>query len=211
MKNIFLTLLVIVFFILGCAEPGTIEKEREIIIREQYGLPNTAQVVQVWPQPETVGMRMKEVVDELLDGRQLYAAWSTQTPEDDFNDGIMYINNSYTSNGIIHTLDLSTLVGGEPSQVYFIVEWVSGCQDETFNVHFRPKGYNVDYVTGQARYNDTSNLVSTITNADGEIEWYHSYGWPYWSNPSCEPGFEVYKYMEVVVYCVFYTNGVTVN
>lgn len=209
MKNLMI-FLVLFFLFFSCAVPETI-KEKVIIIREVYNLPDTAKVVQVWPEVEPIVIKnTKDVFEKIFSLQQLYAAHSSQTPEEDFNDGIMYVDNAESTNGVVHILDLSSLIQNKPSIVYFIIEWVAGCEDETFIAYFRPSGYNVQYASGISRYNQPSSMVSTITNDTGQIEWYHDYMWPYWQNPGCAPGFEIYKYQQIKIWAVFYANGVVV-
>jgi len=129
----------------------------------------------------------------------------------DFEDGRMYVENSFNGDGIIHTLDLSPLIGNNKSAyVSILTLWVNGCQDESFTAWFRPKkidsGLNeidVKYEGASCHYNESSRLIIVPTNADGDLEWYHDYTWNFLHS-------DVEKWMDIEIWAYCFVNN-TVN
>jgi hypothetical protein len=206
MRN-WIILLVIVFFILGCTTPEQKIIETKVeTIRETYGIPDTATIKQVWPEVAATTFNLQNVIDNLLSPSQIYAAdQPIKTKDEYFIDGIMYKDNSFPvsegGDGIIHELDLTSIVQNKASTVYFLVEWESGCQDETFSVFFKPHGYNVIYEQATCRYGNPSKMAYTMTSDDCIVDWYHNYTWNFDHSG-------VNKQIGVIVYAVYYSNGV---
>jgi hypothetical protein len=202
----FMIILISVFILFSCDMNKTqkVIVEKETIIKEKYNLPSTAVVKQIHPGPDSVVSLWKN----LSFGSKLFAVLPSKTAEEYFVDGIMYKENSFPivdgGNGIVHQKDLKSLIQNKASICSFLVEWVSGCQDETFSVYFKPHGMNVEYNVATCRFGQPSKMATVITDTNCVVDWYHDYTW----------GYEhagVNKQIQVIVYLVYYSNGVIVQ
>lgn len=190
MKKILL-FIIFILLLFSCEIPTN---EKTII--EKYNLPNGVVIKQIWPDPDR---SILSYSNSLLQKTQ-----PIKTKDEYFADGIMYKDNSYPvsegGDGIIHTLDLSDAVQNKSSIVYFLVEWNSGCLDETFTAWFKPHDYNVEYEAASCRYGNPSSMAVTITDSNCIIDWYHNYTWNFEQSG-------VNKEIGIIVYAIFYTNG----
>jgi len=200
MKKLKFMLLVILFFVLSCPNPEKIIKKTvKEILKEEYGLEKTAKIQKIFPVPEDWSLKNISL------GSKLFAT-DPKTPTEDFADGRMYLENSYPSDSIIHTLDLSPLIGNNKNAIVFlIIRWVEGCQDESFSAYFRPAELeDIKFQATSCRYGETSQMLPTITNEDGDIQWYHDYTWNF-----LHEGVE--KWMNVELWAVYYDDSGIIN
>jgi hypothetical protein len=125
---------------------------------------------------------------------------STRSKDTDFINGIMYIDNAYATDGLIHEIDLSGIIGKNKSALVALqFKVIEGCDNEYFMAKIRPKGIGVNYQNASAYYNNPSDLIYIVTNDEGLLEWYSDYSWP----------FE--KWVKVEVWAVWYSVGTIVN
>jgi hypothetical protein len=188
MKKLFIALIMLLLIVVGCTEFVTEEVVKQIVKEEITNNQIQTDMVKIFP----VETRAQK--------------------DDDFKDGIMYVDNSYTSDSLDHTIDLSPLVSKKATLVALQIRVVpesSGGNDstETFVAKFKPNGMAVNYVTATCDYNNPSDLIWVITDEDGVLQWYSDYNWPYWANPGCEPGQEIYKWTKIEIWAVFYIAG----
>lgn len=164
-KNLIYLLLV---FVIGCTVPTETVLEKETIIKESGANVVTLNTV-VFPEQAAAPAASPA----------MFAFISAQA-EDDFNAGKMYVDNCFATDGEIHTLDLSSIVGTR--QVFVALEFrlTGGDETEYANFKIRPYGWDVDYQTATAFFGTPkkSTLLYLVTDDQGRLEWYSEYGWP---------------------------------
>lgn len=206
----FLRLLFCVIFLAAC----TVPEEITIIKKKYYNEEYNQQSDDEEDNQQSDDVETKKIfpVDEAPSSVPSFIGPIKTPKDDDFEDGIMYIDNSYSTDGIVHNLDLSTLVGSKESLVGLQIRAVpesEGGNDstETYIAYFKPNGLTVNYIACTATYNNWSDIIWVITDDTGNLQWYSDYNWAYWANPGCDPGFEIYKWLKIEIWAVFYING----
>ena len=203
-----LLLLVVLFYVLSCTQSDQTSGGggTDTVIRETYNVSQTAKIQKVFPVPAE--WSKKEF--RLNFGRVLFSA-EQGNKDDDFDIGRMYRDNSYPYDSLYHILDLSPLIGEDKNAIVFlIVKWVDGNTDYPyyFNAYFRPAEINVEFDVAYAKFGELSSMVKTITNEEGQIQWYHEYTFPFeeWLNGDIEE-----LWMDVEIWAVYYDDSGIIN
>jgi hypothetical protein len=117
----------------------------------------------------------------------------------DFQNGIMYVDNAFQTNGIIHTLDLSGIVGEKQVLVALHFRHVSMCDNEYGFYKIKPYNIPVEYQSASCFLNERESIVYVLTSDDGKLQWYSEYAWPY------------EKRVEMEIIALWYSDGVTID
>lgn len=167
MKNLIYLLLV---FVIGCTVPTETVLEKETIIKEAVNENNFGSVVVF---PEKKGLNSASFIS---------FSFISAKAETDFNNGKMYVDNCFDTDGMIHTLDLSPFIGASQQLIVLEFRLTGGDTTEyaTFNV--KPYGMDVEYQNAMAFFGTPkkSTLVYLITDDFGRVQWRSRYGWPEW-------------------------------
>lgn len=131
-------------------------------------------------------------------------SYSSQTPAEDFADGIMYYENSHSYDSIVHEFDTGVneqcLVALKISAIDHGYNHASNEYDNSTGAfYFRTKGSACQWKAVTPCYGSDCGdcVILLMTDADGKLEWYSDYSNPYWANPTCNPSYEIYKWIQV--------------
>lgn len=203
MKNLILIGLFLII-LCGCPEPvEEVTKEyltEETYINEYYTETVTGmKLTQAYPNSGPVKISRSTIKEK-------------KNKDLDFLDGIVYDENSYNNDNIIHELDLSTLLNNKPGEIFLYCEWLDGAEDENFNCYFKPKGLNVAYEAVGVGFNRKVRLINLVTNEDSKIEWYHNYTQPFDGRiPTSDPDYHDYNAISFRIMIYYYETGGEIN
>lgn len=146
-------------------------------------------------------------------------ALSPATPSDDFDDGIFYKENSKSIDGLTHEIDLSTLTGGSQALVYIEVEVIDHgfnhdlgiYDDEAGAIYFKERNSQALWKEVRPRFNMYTEDLLVLTDETGFIHFYHDHNFDYWSNPTCDPGHEIYKWEKITITAKWLVVGITIK
>ena len=161
----------------------------------------------------------KEFVNKVVFPEPLVKSYSPNTAVQDWTNGIIYKENSKQDDGLIHTLDLGYLTGGKQALVYLEVKVIdhgmnniTDLPDDTAGqIYIREKNNLASWNSVSPRFNQYSQGILVLTNDIGQIEWYHEHTANFWDNPTCDPGFEIYKWEKITITAKWLVNGMTVK
>jgi hypothetical protein len=122
----------------------------------------------------------------------------TRDAIDDFNNGIMYIDNAFQTDGIVHTLDVSHIVGSQQVLMVLKFSHISGCDNEYGMYYIKPYGMAVPYQMANPFLNGNDVILYVLTDEQGRFQWYSNYPWPY------------EKCVEMEITALWYSVGFTV-
>lgn len=196
MKNLIL-IGVLLIILIGCTTPDVNEYVTKKYLTDEY-------------YNETViGMNLKQIYPTITSRTTIK---DKKDKDLDFADGIVYDENSYLNDGIIHELDLSILLNNKPGEIFLYCEWLDGAEDEKFNCYFRPKGLNVDYFQVGVGYNNKIKLINLVTDVNSKIEWYHDYNLPFDGRiPTSDPDYHDYNAISFRIMIYYYETGGEIN
>ena len=144
-------------------------------------------------------------------------SYSEYTPEQDFANGILYYENSFEADQSLHELDLGYLTNNSKALVYLEVNVIDHGYDNIKNeytsdagqIYFRSKDGTEKYSFCLPVFQQYSDGVLILTDDEGKIEWYSDYKSPFWADPGCVPGFEIYKWEKIQITCRWLVSGVS--
>lgn len=211
----FFVICMAIMLLTGCQQPVIkVTKKYYTTTTTTADIPKDAKVYKVYPEPTAQQNVSVADLNRLLSApiQKMLITQQGTTAQTDLANGIIYYDNSFAADGIYHELDLSYIVGDRPSQVYLLIRFVDGCEDEPATLYFRPSptnstvfGSNINMV-GLSFTNTTTNvtLMPVLTNEHGVLQWYNGYAFPF-----INAG--VYKAKKYEIYAVYYSNGFVVN
>lgn len=200
MKNLFL-LTFFVGFLISCQQPV-----QEKIVEEKIYDSNYKEFVNIQVYPNNK-------YSEYLKSP------SSNTPSQDWELGIIYKENAKSFDTLIHEIDLSLLTGNKQALVYLEVKVINHGMnnitglpdDESGQIYLRGKNSLTQWQSVSPHYNEYIQSILILTDETGKIEWYHEHNWDFWSNPTCDPGFEIYKWEQIAIIAKWLVVGININ
>jgi hypothetical protein len=222
MKSLFIVLMLL-FLFFGCAQPEKVI-EKEIIVREgEQWLKISDERVKIFPNTLTAmknfGIKSKIMLAKLLSNTSVFADAPAPVEESkallDWNNGVIYAENSYTpvtswKHNNIEYLDIGAEVGTAQRMLVNVVFEVTDYQANAnpCTIYARPKGSNVAWTKFYPTLS-TPDAELMTTDDQGVIEWHMDNTAPYDNiDPlTAAPGVHVYGHQTVAGYadgyCVF--------
>lgn len=208
-KNIML-LIFLIMLIIGCPAPI-----QEYNIKKFYGADVTKFVSQqVFPVPTVPNnIVLSDISFNIGNGE------SGNTPAVDHANGVFYKENAHSYDNIVHELDLGYLTGNTTALVYLRIKVVdhgynniiNDYDDEAGLVYIKGKNSQESWQAVHPTFNNYDAGVLVLTNDEGKIEWYHDHFFPYFANPTCQPGYEIFKWEQIQIHCVWLVPGIIVE
>ena len=133
--------------------------------------------------------------------------------DEDFLDGVMYNENAYPNDSIIHQLDVSSIVGNNKTAlIFFVCEWTNGNEEEQFRCYFKPHELNIAYSECYVGYNCQRILLQNLTDENGILDWYHDYHHPFDDrNEFSNPDYHDYGAIQLTITMYYYDNGIVLE
>jgi hypothetical protein len=205
MKNLILIGILLIILI-GCNPPVNEYVTKEYLTEEYLTEEN---YVNEYYNETVTGMKLKQAFPVVSSRGHITGK---KNKDLDFADGIAYDENGFPADGIIHELDLSTLLGNKPGEIFLYCEWLDGAEDENFNCYFKPKGLNVDYFQVGIGFNRKVRLINLVTDENSKIEWYHDHALPFDGRiPTSDPDYHDYNAISFRIMIYYYETGGEIN
>ena len=163
--------------------------------------------------------KVKEFVNiQVYPNQSITKSGSPNTATQDWNQGVLYKENTKSFDTLIHEIDLSSITGNKQALVYLEAAVIShgmnnitGLPDnEAGQIYIRGKGSLSTWQSITPKYQQNTEAVLVLTDTTGKIEWYHEHAWEYWDNPTCDPRFEIYKWEKIIITAKWLVVGITI-